>query len=231
MPISVLFEDDDILVINKPNNILIHSSYYARNIKSTPLIDILEEEKEMKLYIVHRLDYKTSGVLLIAKSSANAAALQQQFEANKVEKIYTALVRGFTPEAGMVDTPIKNADTGKYRPALTTYKTLESFEVAIAVQPYPQSRYSLVKLFPKTGRMHQLRKHMNKISHPIIGDHRYGNRHHNKMYEDRLNCPEMFLHATSITFKHPVKKEQLTIIAPFPAFWDKAKKLLKEAAV
>ena len=226
MDIPILYQDDALVVVSKPNNILVHPSYYARNIKEPSLIELLSEVIDEKLYPVHRLDYKTSGVMILAKSSVNAAALQKQFEENTIQKVYYALVRGYSDKKGKVDTPVKNPDTGKYKEALTNYSTLESVEVAIAVQPYSMSRYSLVVLFPKTGRMHQLRKHMNKISHPIIGDHKYGNRHHNRMFEEELKYPNMFLHAYQISFRHPVTKEEVCINVTPPEFWLNAFKRL-----
>jgi tRNA pseudouridine65 synthase len=222
MDIEILYEDDALVVVNKPNNILVHASYYARNIKEPSLIARLKELIPIKLSPVHRLDYKTSGVLILTKSAVFAASIQKQFESNTIQKTYLALMRGYCPSEGIVDTPIQNADTGKYREALTRYKTLEQTEVEIAVQPYPQSRYSYVELSPKSGRMHQLRKHANKISHPIIGDHKYGNRHHNKMFAEELGFPNMFLHAAAIEFEHPVSKESVLIKAKKPTFWDEA---------
>lgn len=222
MQIPILFSDSNLVIVSKPNNILVHPSYYARNIKTTPLNEVLFEQLGEKLYPAHRLDHKTSGVIIFGKSSESVAEIRKQFEANTVIKEYYALVRGYTEMEGIIDTPVKNNDTGKYRDALTAYQTLSSVEVDIPVQPYPKSRYSLVKLVPKTGRMHQLRKHMNKISHPIIGDHRYGNRHHNRMFEEQLNLPNLFLHARSIEFNDLKTNQPIRISAPFPDFWTDA---------
>ncbi|MFT5824268.1 MAG: tRNA pseudouridine65 synthase [Crocinitomix sp.] len=222
MEIEILYEDDALIIVNKPNNILVHASYYARNIKEPSLLARLKESIPIKLYPVHRLDHKTSGVLILAKSAAFTAKIQKQFESNTIKKTYLALVRGFSAAKGIIDTPIQNAATGKYKDALTSYKTLEQTEVDIAVQPYPKSRYSLLEFHPETGRMHQLRKHANKISHPIIGDHKYGNRHHNKMFAEELNFPNMFLHASEIVLEHPETNESLIVKAPLPLFWNEA---------
>lgn len=223
MNIEVIHEDEAVLLVNKPSNMLVYHSYYARNIKSPSLVDELKTVGYQKLHPIHRLDYKTSGLIILTKNPLAAAHLQNQFEVNTVEKEYTALVRGYTEEAGTIDTPVKNADTGKYREALTHYRRLQITEVDIPVPPYPKSRYSLVQFYPKTGRMHQLRKHANKISHPIIGDHKYGNRHHNKMFAAELGFEHMFLHATSIQFIHPTTGKKMTFTAPFPEFWTEAK--------
>ncbi len=219
MKIPILYEDEAFIAVSKPNNILVHPSYYARNIKTPSLIELLADQIPVKLFPLHRLDHKTSGVLLLAKSSNMAAEIQQQFESNTIEKVYFALLRGFTGEKGVIDSPVKNANNGKYKEALTNYQRIESVEVNIPVKPYAHSRYSLVKFMPKSGRMHQLRIHSNKISHPIIGDHKYGNRHHNRMFETELSLPNLFLHAFEITLKHPLTDKVICIQAPLPAFW------------
>ena len=219
MEIPILYSDKDLLIVNKPNNVLVHSSYYARNIKEPSLIELLQARFDEKLYTVHRLDYKTSGVIIIAKSATIAGLLQKQFESTTIKKTYLALLRGYLDEEGIIDTPVKNPENGKYKEALTHYKNLESVEVNIAVKPYDKSRYSLVEFYPQTGRMHQLRIHANKISHPIIGDHKYGNRHHNKMFEVELECGHLFLHANEISFEHPTTKKTITYSAKVPLTW------------
>lgn len=218
MKIENLYEDEDLLVVNKPNNILVYPSYYARNIKGPTLIDLIDFG-EFKIHTVHRLDYKTSGIVILSKNKASAQSLQEQFANQLIQKEYYAIVRGYTGSEGVIDTPIKNSESKEYKTALTYYKTAQQHEIPIPVQPYSTSRYSLIKLYPKTGRQHQLRKHMNKISHPIIGDHRYGNRHHNKMFVEEFGLSNLFLHARKIVFQHPKRQEEIKIIAPLPDFW------------
>lgn len=219
MQINIVYEDETLLVVNKPNNMLVYNSYYARNIKDPSLIQQLKLHYSDKLYPVHRLDYKTSGLLLLTKTAISAKHIQQQFESNTIQKSYFALLRGYTPLHQTIDTPVKNPETGVYKEALTHLNTLYSFEIDIPVKPYPKSRYSLVKMTPQTGRMHQLRKHANKISHPIIGDHKYGNRHHNAMFENQLQLPNLFLHAHALNFIHPATTNKLSLTAPLPSFW------------
>lgn len=222
MEIQVLFEDEELLIVNKPNNQLVHASYYARNIKEKSLIQTLKDKYNTSFFPIHRLDYKTSGALIIGKTSETARFVQSQFEEGTILKTYLALLRGYTADTGEVNSPVKNPNSGKYKEALTHFETLTRTEVAIPVQPYPQSRYSFVKFNPKTGRMHQLRKHANKISHPIIGDHKYGNRHHNRMFAEEFGLPNLFLHSYKIQFVHPASKKSIEIIAPLPDFWKQA---------
>ena len=216
-PYTVIHEDDNIIVVNKSNNLLVHHSYYARNIREDSLVQHLRESGDV--FPVHRLDRKTSGVMVFARDKGSARSLQEQFEAHTIEKTYVALVRGFTEERGLIDSPIKNADTGTYSEAMTHFETIESVESNIPVSPYESARYSLIKFNPDTGRMHQLRKHANKISHPIIGDPKYGNRHHNHMFEDKFGHSLLYLHARAISFK--VGESKYLFKAAFPGFWDK----------
>ena len=219
--IEIIHEDESIIVVNKPNNILVYASYFARNIKDDDLVTLLKEQTEHELYPIHRLDRKTSGILILAKEKEFVKGYQQQFENNQVQKHYYAIVRGYCSPKGIIETPTKNAETGKYKEALTYYETLETIELDISVHPYEKSRYSLVKFTPKTGRMHQLRIHANKISHPIVGDYQYGDRFHNRMFENELNCNNMFLHAGELTIKQPNSGNSLTLKSGFPAEWDK----------
>lgn len=222
MEIEVLYEDDYILAVNKPNNVLVYASYYARNIKEPDLVALLKEAYKEEYFPIHRLDRKTSGVILVAKKKEYVKDFQQLFEKSEIQKSYYAIVRGFSKPEGTIDTPTKNADTGKYKEALTEYETLNSIELDIPVQPYEKSRYSLVKFMPKTGRMHQLRIHANKISHPILGDHKYGDRHHNRMFENEMGWSNLFLHANTLVFTHPVSKVEMELKADFPTDWNKA---------
>tara|TARA_B100000508_G_scaffold141026_1_gene145281 strand:- start:63674 stop:64393 length:720 start_codon:yes stop_codon:yes gene_type:complete len=217
--IEIIYEDDHLLVVNKPNNYLVHHSHYARNIQEATLLDKLKEQIIQPLYPVHRLDRKTSGVLLLAKEKEFVSEIQQLFTDNRIEKNYYAILRGFVDEKLTVDSPVKN-DKGIYKDAITHLTCLKQIELDIPVHPYDRSRYSLVKLIPETGRMHQLRIHTNKISHPIIGDYKYGDRFHNRMFEENFDCHYMFLHAKTLSFEHPFMDKQLTLNAGFPADWD-----------
>tara|TARA_B110000459_G_scaffold200262_1_gene248442 strand:+ start:4257 stop:4961 length:705 start_codon:yes stop_codon:yes gene_type:complete len=219
--IEIIYEDDSILAVNKPNNILVYASYFARNIKDDDLVTLLKEQTGLQLYPIHRLDRKTSGILLLAKAKEYVKDYQQQFENNKVEKTYYAVVRGYCSAQGIIDTPTKNAETGLYKEARTEYETLDTIELGIPVTPYNMSRYSLVKFTPKTGRMHQLRIHANKISHPILGDYQYGDRFHNRMFEKEFNWNNMFLHAGKLSINRPKTEEQLILKSSFPNDWDK----------
>ena len=218
--IEVLFEDDYCIIVNKPNNVLVHHSYYSRNITDDSLLQLLRKQfSSSNFYPVHRLDRKTSGIILLAKRKEYVSKFQELFTSQQIIKKYYAIVRGFSNETGEIDTPIKNADTGVYKDALTVYKSISKITLNIPVKPYDTSRYSVIEFEPKTGRMHQLRKHANKIAHPIIGDHKYGNRHHNQMFDANFNIDLLFLHAHSLSFCHPFSNENMCITKKTPSFW------------
>ena len=219
MKIEIIFEDSHIIIVNKPNNILIHNSYYARNIKEPTLLELLNNQLGNEFYPVHRLDRKTSGVIVLAKKKEYVAIFQELFNSNSIKKIYLGIVRGFVKESIIINSPVKNTDTKIYKDAETYCDPFTNITLEIAVQPYENSRYSLVKLTPSTGRMHQLRIHMNKISHPIVGDYKYGDRFHNRMFETEFSTPNLFLHAYSLYFMHPITLKKIEIIAEIPNDW------------
>lgn len=218
--LQVCFEDNYIIAINKPNNVLVHHSTMARNQSNEKsLIQLLFGEYQLPFYPIHRLDRKTSGIILFAKKKEYVAVFQELFINNQIQKTYYGIVRGHIPESGIIDTPVKGRDANTYKEALTHFKRLKTNELAIPVHPYDNSRYSLVELSPKTGRLHQLRIHLNKISHPLIGDPKYGDRFHNRMFETEFEISNLFLHAKEIYFIHPFTEEKVLITADFPTHW------------
>ena len=220
MNIPICYEDDYVIAVSKPCNVLVHHSYMARNMDDeATLIDLLKAQYNHKYYPLHRLDRKTSGLILLAKKREYVSAFQNLFIQNQIQKTYYALVRGFAPDKGIIDSPVKGRDANVHKEALTEYRKQEEITLDIAVHPYESSRYSLVELNPKTGRLHQLRIHLNKISHPIIGDPKYGDRFHNRMFEKEFDCTNMFLHAAKIEFIHPVLEKRICIQAEFPKHW------------
>lgn len=199
---------------------LVHHSHQARNLTETvSLVEWLRDERKITAHPIHRLDHKTSGIVLFCKQQENVAAFQQLFDNQKIEKVYWALVRGHVYDSGTINSPVKN-ERGNYKSAETKYKAIEHFTLNIGVVPYPTSRYTLLEFIPKTGRTHQLRIHANKIAHPIIGDPKHGNRHHNHMFAEKLQLPNLFLHAHRLSFTHPFTEETIVLEAPLPDFWE-----------
>ncbi|KGL63491.1 pseudouridine synthase [Polaribacter sp. Hel1_85] len=220
MNLQVIFEDDYLICVHKPNNMLVHHARHSRNVaEEISLLQLIEQEKGLKVYPIHRLDRKTSGIILLAKETQFVSKFQDLFTANEIQKTYYGVVRGFSPETKVIDSPVKGRDANVHKEALTHLKTLEQVTLDIPVKPYDSSRYSLVELAPKTGRMHQLRVHANKISHPLIGDTKYGDKNHDMMFDENFGWKNMFLHAGKLAFNHPFTNEDLVLKAPFPKDW------------
>ena len=220
MNLDIIFEDQFVICVNKPNNMLVHHAYHSRNVADeTSLLQLIQAEKGIKVYPIHRLDRKTSGIILLAKETIHVSKFQELFTNNEIEKTYYGVVRGFSPESKTIDSPVKGRDASIHKDALTYLKTLEQIVLEIPVKPYDSSRYSLVELKPKTGRMHQLRVHTSKISHPLIGDIKYGDKNHDLMFEENFGWKNMFLHAGHLKFKHPFSEEVLILKANFPKDW------------
>ncbi len=219
---DLIFEDQFIIAVNKPNNMLVHHAKHSRNmIDETSLLQELENNYNKKFYPIHRLDRKTSGIILLAKETNFVNDFQKLFTSNDIQKTYLGIVRGFSPDYKLIDSPVKGRDANKHKEAETTLKTLAKITLNIPVKPYETSRYSLVELTPKTGRLHQLRIHMNKISHPLINDPKYGDKNHNTMFEEHFNLKKLFLHAYTIEFIHPFTNKKLKLKATLPSDWTK----------
>ncbi|WP_028891966.1 pseudouridine synthase [Tenacibaculum sp. 47A_GOM-205m] len=221
MNVPILFEDDYIVCASKPNNVVVHHAHHSRNVADeASLLQLLQEQCGEKMYPIHRLDRKTSGIILLAKKSEYVAKFQELFMNNQIQKTYYGIVRGHAPETKIIDSPVKGRDANVHKEAETYLATEKTVTINIPVKPYDTSRYSLVKLTPKTGRLHQLRIHMNKISHPLIGDPKYGDKNHNMMFLENFNCENLFLHAHSLEFIHPYSNKKLEVIADFPQDWN-----------
>ncbi|WP_128546928.1 pseudouridine synthase [Larkinella soli] len=201
------------VAINKPHGLLVHRSPLAREAEEFA-VQRLRDQLGRRVWPVHRLDRKTGGVLLFALSEPMNAALQGMFSEGQVEKTYHAVVRGYTPEVLEIDYPLRRED-GVLQEAFTQLKTLRRTEVDLPSAGHATSRYSLVELRPTTGRMHQLRKHMAHIFHPIIGDRPHGCNKQNRMFKDRFGMDTMLLHAGLLRFRHPTTGAPVTISAGY----------------
>jgi tRNA pseudouridine65 synthase len=227
--LEIIYEDAQYVAINKPNGLLVHRTRIAEEKKEFAL-QLLRDQLGYRLYPLHRLDRGTSGVLLFAKTPEAAAPIVKAFTERQPNKTYFAIVRGYAPEAGTIDSPIrpdKDHQHKEAQQALTHYSRLATVELPIPVGPYQTARYSLVKIKPETGRMHQIRKHFAHLRHYIIGDKRHGDWRHNRMFVERLGSPCLLLHAAALTFGHPFTGELMEIKAPLP---DNMRRLCREFA-
>jgi len=207
----VLYRDDRLLAVDKPSGLLVHRGWGGDRVTA---LDLARRIAGRRVHPVHRLDRGTSGVLVFALDVEAARRLGEAFAADragKVEKSYVALVRGRAPEHAVVDHPIPRSEGGPRVPAVTVVRRLG------VAEPEPGRVYSLVEARPATGRLHQVRRHLKHLAHPVIGDVEYGKGEHNRFFRERFGLHRLALHALALTLPHPATGERLRIAAPVPA--------------
>lgn len=215
--LEILYQDVWVVAINKPPGLLVHRSPIACDVQEFA-VQLLRDQLGQRVYPVHRLDRKTSGILLFALDEKCLPALQRQFSEKTVEKVYWAVVRGFAPDVQTIDYPLRRED-GLLQEAVTHFRTVQRSEIPVPFGKHATSRYSLVEVRPQTGRMHQIRKHFAHIFHPIIGDRPHGCNKQNRLFLERWQLTEMLLHARSLSFRHPVTEMPMKLQASlFPEF-------------
>jgi len=211
--LELLYLDERLCAIAKPAGIMVHRTGISAD--RVFLVDLLRERLDRRIWTVHRLDRATSGVLLFALDVDMAAEMGRLFEAGEIDKRYLAVLRGWLDDSGEIDKPLSGA-RNKSREALTRYRRLATTELPVAVPPHETARYSLAEIAPRTGRTHQIRRHFNHISHPIVGDVNHGDRRHNRLFRDRFGCHRLLLHAMSLEFPYPGSQRTVNIGAPLP---------------
>lgn len=210
--LDIIFRDEHYIAINKPHGLLVHRSKIANDVETFAL-QLLRNQIQQRVYPIHRIDRKTSGILLFALHSQAHSLIGQQFEENTIKKKYITLLRGYTEDHGKIEYPLVN-EAGKLQNALTYYKTLARTEIDLPNGRYNTSRYSLVEARPHTGRTHQIRKHFAHILHPILGDRPHGCNKQNRLWKDTFKMTTMLLHADELAFTHPYTNQDLQIQAP-----------------
>lgn len=205
-PLEILHRDSSLLWVFKPSGMAVHRGDARDRITA---IDLVRELVGGPVHTVHRLDRATSGVMVFALSADAARFLGAAFTEARVHKRYLALVRGIpkAPE-GLVDHAIERREDGPKVPARTAWRVL-----ATVTDPSP---YALVEARPETGRRHQIRRHMKHISHPLIGDVKYGKGDHNRLFRERYGLHRLALHAATLEVPHPETGEPARLSAPVP---------------
>lgn len=244
--ISILFEDEHILVINKPYGVVVNR---AESVKGTTIQDWMEDrypelfktlagdDERVEVFrqrsgLAHRLDKDTSGILLLSKTPSALEALMSQFKQREVHKEYLAIVHGrFNLKESWVHVPMARIPGNRKRFGViasgkmteTKYKVIQEF--VTTKQPY-QDGFSLVRFWPKTGRTHQIRVVCKHLQRPIVGDQLYVGRKRSKA--DAKWCNRQCLHAAHLSFTHPVTNQELTIEAPFPPDLEQVLEIIKD---
>ncbi len=226
IPVPVIYEDKDIIVVNKPKGMVVHPA--NGNPDKTLVNAILAMCKdslsgiggEIRPGIVHRLDKDTSGLLIVAKNDLAHINMSKQIQDRQVIKKYIALVRGIVPEdEATIDMPIARSKKDRKKMAVdkdgknavTHFKVLKRYD-----------KYTLLELKIDTGRTHQIRVHMSYIGHPVVGDTTYSNG------KNEFGIEGQMLHAKYLEFKHPITGETLKLEAPLPQYFENVLKKLDE---
>lgn len=209
--LEIVYQDEHIIAINKPHGLLVHRSKIANDATEFAL-QILRDQIGKHVSPVHRLDRKTSGLLLFAFEKDVEIAMHKQFQEGLVEKKYLAILRGYAPEQMVINYPLAK-ENGTMQEAVTSFKTLQLAEIDVAFGKHATSRYSLVEAAPTTGRMHQLRRHFAHIFYPIIGDRKHGCNKQNRFFKEQFEMTTMLLHASELVFIHPVTGAKLKLTA------------------
>lgn len=214
IPLKILFEDEDILVIEKPSGLVVHPGAGTTNYTLVNALlffcpSLRDVGEKNRPGIVHRLDKDTSGVMVVAKTQMAYEELQRQFKAKEVEKLYLGLVWGRVPEkTGQITWAIGRHAKQRQRISIRTNKP-KAAETHFTVRQ-EWSDFSLLEIRPLTGRTHQIRVHLSASGHPVVGDTIYGRK------KTKLPISRLFLHAIQLTFVHPVSKEKMEFNSPLP---------------
>jgi tRNA pseudouridine65 synthase len=208
MRLEVLYHNGSILVANKPAGMLVHRGWGREPVV---LVDLVREHaQQRRVHPAQRLDRGASGAIVFALDPDAARRLQEMSTGGDFVKIYLALVRGRPPAEGVIDHPIPRRPGGPRVPARTEFRCLAS----ASCQPRD---VSLVEAVPRSGRLHQIRRHLKHIDHPLIGDSNYGRTELNREMAARYGLFRLALHCQAVSLKLPGNSEAVRIDAPLPA--------------
>jgi tRNA pseudouridine65 synthase len=200
--VTVLYRDDHFIAVNKPSGMIVHRGWGHDEVT---VHDIVRDDViGAPIFGLHRLDRGTSGVLLFALDSETASHFQRQIDAGSVWKRYLTLVRGPMLEPVVVDHAISTRGGSRRVPAVTEFSPIAHFE-----------RWSLVEAIPRTGRLHQIRKHLRHLSHPVVGDVLYGKGEVNRFFREQYGLCRLALHAAELRFTS-MQSESIAICADMP---------------
>jgi tRNA pseudouridine65 synthase len=223
--LTILHLDAHLVAIDKPPGLLVHRTGLDAG-ETRFALQLLRAQLGRPVWPVHRLDKGTSGVLLFALDAATAATLGRRFESGEaLRKTYRAVVRGWPPNAGEIDHPLRRLDDDaragrdEVLAARSRFRVLERWALPLPDRGFASTRFALVELQPLTGRRHQLRRHMKHVAHPIVGDATHGKGPLNRSVTALLGVARLWLHAQSVELGHPADGRPLRIEAAPGAEW------------
>ncbi len=249
-PIDIVYRDEHYVAVFKPAGLMVHRG--PRSMPGEPfLLQSLRDQLGAFVYPIHRLDRPTAGLVIFGLSSNAASELGKMFQGRRVSKYYQALVRGFAEDEFIVNRPLDDqvdswlstGETGaesagaesapetqvRSLTAITWFRSLERFEVNWPTPEWPTSRFTLLEVQPITGRWHQIRRHLNHLAHPVIGDHRHGDHRWNQRFYHRTGIYRMMLTSMRLDFRHPFTQELVSLWVPRGESFDEAIELLRRS--
>ena len=225
---DIVYRDERFFVIDKPEGLFVHPPEYSgfATPKSKICLYLLQDELGRAVFPVHRLDAPTSGLVLFTYDKDSTRELSRLFQDREMEKTYLAVARGHLEDEGVIDLPLEVKGFPEPNESATRYDSLARIEIDKPVgKKYPSARYTLLKVRPVTGRWHQIRRHFDRVSHPLLGDIEHGDSHHNRFFRDELGIRGLCLRAASLAFTHPWTGERIEISAPANEKWAKVSEL------
>jgi tRNA pseudouridine65 synthase len=222
--LTVLYHDKDLVAVNKPPGLLVHRTKLDPR-ENVAALQLVRDQIGQRVFPVHRLDRPTSGVLIFALNEDVARWMSEKFAAREVAKKYVSIVRGIpkqdswtinyslVEELDAMTDRLANEDKPA-QDAVTEVECLDSVELPVMVDKFPTSRYALLECRPKTGRKHQIRRHLRHEGHPIIGDVTHGAGKHNRFFAAQFGIRRLLLSCTEISFPHPCSNETVSVKAP-----------------
>ncbi|MES1174680.1 MAG: pseudouridine synthase [Myxococcales bacterium] len=198
--LRILYRDASCVAVDKPSGMIVHRGWAN---DERDLMRLTRDAVGRYVYPLHRLDRGASGIVLFALDEHAARTLNRGFADGTIDKRYLALTRGHPPEQAFIDHPIPRAPGEERVPAQTAIERIGIFE-----------RYALVVALPKTGRLHQIRRHLKHVSCPLIGDVKYGKGEHNRLFREHYALDRLALHAAALRFTHPESGAPVTVRAP-----------------
>lgn len=215
-PIEILYQDEYLVIVNKPVDLPVHRNDFMPH--DAPYLNKLIGQQTGKgVYNVHRIDSKTSGIVMLAFTEEAARRLTLLFEQRMIEKKYLAIVLGIPEQEGEYSQKVLAMKKGKYKKdAQTKFRLLSTVLTEIEHKEYQNAPISLVEISPVTGRWHQIRQHFAQNRHDIIGDSQHGDFGFNKTITALTGLRRLFLHAYSIRFIHPFTENEISIKSKQP---------------
>ena len=229
---QILFQDDDLIVLFKPSRMYVHppeDCIARKTVGRHTCIHWLYDTHKILANPIHRLDFSTEGLLLFGKNNPTNSLLNIQMRQHRIQKYYDAVVRGWFKESfGEITLPLESKKSDELLECRTLYSTISKIELPLSVNSkFPTSRYSLLDIELKTGRWHQIRRHMNRVAHPILGDREHGDSHHNRNFRDQLGIDGLCLKAKRLEFYHPHTDQKMVFHAPVSPMWEKIQNLFE----